>query len=146
MYNNQSTHHQPNYNLWTWIVALLLALILLWMLLTGHGPSNACCGLAAESASPTTQTLPALPAVNNDAFSFNASSDSFTSTGDGTNVAWLAQSDALKSILSGEDLRLQGDDKNVVLSGSVANDAIKQQKAADAQAFFGPSVDRKSVV
>lgn len=139
MHNNQSTHHQPSYNLWTWIVALLLALILLWMLLTGRGPSGACCGLATGTAVLATETIPATPAAINNSFSFSASGNDFSSSGVGTNISWLAQADALKAMLS-NDLYAQGDDKNVVLSGTVNNDTIKQQKGADAQAFFGPDV------
>lgn len=138
MHNNQYTHHQPSYNLWTWIVALLLALVLLWMLLTGRGPSSACCGLATGTAVPATETIPA-PSVSINSFSFSASGNDFSSSGVGTNIAWLAQADALKAMLS-NDLYAQGDDKNVVLSGTVDSDAIKQQKGVDAQAFFGPDV------
>ncbi len=136
--NHQSTHHQPSYNLWTWVVAILLALVLLWMLLTGRGPSNACCGHTAETAPVA---MPAEPISNtNAAFSFNAGSDGFSSSGDGSKVAWLPQSAALSGILGSDGLSLQGDDKNVVLTGTVASDAIKQRKGADLQAFFGPDV------
>lgn len=52
MYNEQSKHNnQSSYSRWTWIVALLLALALLWMLFTGHGPSNTCCVAPVEAAS-----------------------------------------------------------------------------------------------
>lgn len=139
--NHSTMHHQPTYNFWTWVVAILLALILLWMLLTGRGPSSACCGTQAEVASQTAAPAP-IPAepVANEAFSFNATSSSFNSTGDGSNVAWLAQATSLNAILSGADLSLKGDDEAVVLSGTVATEAIKQQKGADLQAFFGPNV------
>ena len=32
--NQPSVQHHSTYTLWTWVVAILLALILLWMLLT----------------------------------------------------------------------------------------------------------------
>lgn len=134
--HHSSGHHQPSYNFWTWVVAIILALILLWMLLTGRGPSNACCGNSAETAPIASSAEP----MANTAFSFNATGDNFNSAGDGSNVAWLPQATALGGILGAEGLSLQGDDKTVVLTGTVASEAIKQQKAADLQAFLGPDV------
>ena len=134
--HHSSGHHQPSYNFWTWVVAIILALILLWMLLTGRGPSNTCCGNSAETAPVVTSAEP----MANKAFSFNATGNNFNSAGDGSNVAWLPQATALGGILGAEGLSLQGDDKTVVLTGTVATEAIKQQKAADLQAFLGPNV------
>ena len=147
MHNNQSS-----YNRWSWIVALILALILLWMLLTGRGPSNVCCGMPAETVAPVAEIMPVEPDTTLDTstevFSFTANNNDFTSTGDGANVVWLSKSDGLKALLSGEDLRAQGDDKNVTLSGIVDSLAMKQQKGEEAQAFFGPdvTVDNQLVV
>lgn len=147
MHNNQSS-----YNRWSWIVTLILALILLWMLLTGRGPSNACCGMPAETVAPVAEIMPVEPDTTQDTstevFSFTANNNDFTSIGDGANVAWLSKSDGLKALLSGEDLRAQGDDKNVTLSGIVDSLAMKQQKGEEAQAFFGPdiTVDNQLVV
>jgi outer membrane protein OmpA-like peptidoglycan-associated protein len=131
MQNNQSS-----YSRWSWIVALILALILLWMLITGRGPSSACCATPAEVAAPLATIAPAPVA---ETFHFSASSSDLSSSGDSANVAWLAQSDVLKGLLSG-DLKAEGDDKSVVLTGIVDTDATKQQKGTDAQAFFGPNV------
>ena len=132
--HDSSDHHR--YSLWTWVVAILLALILLWMLLTGRGPSGACCVNAAETAPVAIPTEP----IANKAFSFSAVGETFSSAGDGSNVAWLPQAEALGGILGSWDLNLQGDDKAVVLTGTVTSEAIKQQKAADLQAFLGPNV------
>jgi outer membrane protein OmpA-like peptidoglycan-associated protein len=141
MQNNQSS-----YSRWSWIIALLLGLILLWMLMTGRGPSSACCtpaaepALATEAITPAAEPIVEATATTGEAFHFVASGSDFTSTGDGSNIAWLAQADALKSIVNIGDVKAEGDDKNVVLSGLVDSEAIKQQKGADAQAFFGPEV------
>ena len=132
--HDSSDHHR--YSLWTWVVAILLALILLWMLLTGRGPSGACCVNAAETAPVAIPTEP----IANKVFSFSAVGENFSSAGDGSNVAWLLQAEALGGILGSWDLNLQGDDKAVVLTGTVKSEAIKQQKAADLQAFLGPNV------
>jgi outer membrane protein OmpA-like peptidoglycan-associated protein len=134
MHNNQSS-----YNRWSWIVALILALILLLMLLTGRGPSTACCGASGEAAAPVEAAMPIAPAA--EAFGFSATANDFTSNGDSANVGWFGQSDALKALLAGGDaLQAQGSDKDVVLRGTVDTEAIRAQKGVDAQAFFGSGV------
>jgi cytochrome c oxidase subunit 2 len=131
-------NHQSSYKRWSWIVALILALILLWMLLTGRGPSSACCEAPIEAAAPVEAIT---PAATPEAFGFTASADEFSSNGDGANVSWFSQADGLKALLAGGDaLQIQGDDKAVVLRGTVDTDAIRQQKGADVQAFFGAAV------
>lgn len=136
MHNNQSS-----YSRWCWIVALILALILLLMLLTGRGPSSACCGTADEVAAPVEGAMPIESATVTEAFGFSATANDFTSNGDSANVGWFSQSDALKALLAGGDaLQAQGDDKDVVLRGTVDTEAIREQKGVDAQAFFGTNV------
>lgn len=135
MHNNQSS-----YSFWTWIVALVLALIILFALLTGRGSSGACCGAAADdsaiSAAVPAATTPISPAP--EPFSFSASGSEFASSGDGASVPWLSNADALKGILAGgEGMSVQGDGNNVVLTGNVDTEASKQQKGVDIQAFFG---------
>lgn len=150
MINNPLSVHsnQASYSRWSWIIALLLALLLLWMLFTGRGPSSACCG--AVAVAPVAAVVPdTVPAAVDEAFSFVATGTEFTSNGNNANVAWLTNKDALVAILAtGEDLRAQGDNKNVVLSGIVDTDVIKEQKGLDAQAFFGSAiaVDNQLVV
>jgi outer membrane protein OmpA-like peptidoglycan-associated protein len=148
---------QSSYSFWTWIVALVLALILLLILLTGRGPTGACCGAGADGMpvvgadgvdSSATDITPIAPAA--EGFSFSASGSEFTSSGDGAGMPWLSNADALKGILAsgGEEMNVQGDGKNVVLSGIVDTDASKQQKGADVQAFFGAdtTVDNQLLV
>lgn len=127
--------NQSSYNRWSWIVALILALILLWMLLTGRGPSSDCCAVPAAVAPVEAVT----PSVLTEACSFSASNTDFTSNDACAGLAWLSKSDELKSYLAG-DLRAEGDDKSVVLTGSVGSEDIKMQKGQEAQAFFGPDV------
>lgn len=135
MHNDQSS-----YSLWSWIVALFLAIILLWMLLTGHGPNSSCCSASTDATS--SEAAPEVePSVVAPAFGFTASAIDFASNGDGTNVSWLSNSDALKALLvSGDNLQAQGDDKEVVLRGTVSSDETKQKIGADAQGFFGANV------
>ncbi len=128
-------NNQSSYNRWSWIVALILALILLWMLLTGRGPSSDCCATPVAVA-PVEEVM---PAVVTEACSFSASNTDFTSNEACANLAWLTKSDELKSYLAG-DLRADGDERNVVLTGSVDSEDIKMQKGQAAQTFFGPDV------
>ena len=126
MHNSQSS-----YNRWTWIVALLLALTLLWMLFTGRGPSSACCVAPAMPA----------PAPVAESFGFKASCKEFSNTGDAKAYAWVANSESLKTLLcGGEELNASGDGKSVVFTGVVDSEATKIKTGEDAQAFFGASV------
>jgi outer membrane protein OmpA-like peptidoglycan-associated protein len=59
-----SSYKRENYHAWTWGIAALLALALLWMWLTGRGPSANCCGapaaaVAAAPAAPMPAPSPA---------------------------------------------------------------------------------------
>jgi outer membrane protein OmpA-like peptidoglycan-associated protein len=147
MHNNQSMHY-PNYTRWSWIVALILAIVLLWMLFTGHGPNTSCCATPTEPI--TSETAPIEePSAVTQLFGFTATANDFTSDGDSANVSWFDNSDALKALLvGGEDLQAQGDDKEVVLRGSVSSEETKQKIQSDAQAFFGAStaVDNQILV
>lgn len=129
-------NNQSSYNRWSWIVALILALILLWMLLTGRGPSSDCCATPAAVA-PVEEVMPA--SIVTEACKFSASNSDFTSNEACANLAWLTKSSELKAFLAG-DLRADGDDKNVVLTGSVDSEDIKTQKGQEVQTFFGPDV------
>lgn len=58
-------YRRENYNAWTWGIAALIALALLWLWLTGRGPSESCCTApAAAIASPAAPAtvMPAAPA------------------------------------------------------------------------------------
>jgi outer membrane protein OmpA-like peptidoglycan-associated protein len=135
MHNDQSS-----YSRWSWIVALILAIILLWMLLTGHGPNTSCCAPASESTAA--EVVPATDSsVITAKFGFTASAADFTSDGDSANVSWFSNADALKALLvGGDDIQAQGDDKEVVLRGTVSTEETKQKIGNDAQAFFGTAV------
>lgn len=127
--------NQSSYNRWSLTVALILALILLWMLLTGRGPSSDCCAAPATVA-PIEE---AMPAAVTEACQFSATSSELTSNEACANLAWLAKSDELKSYLAG-DLSVNGDDKSVQLNGTVDSEDIKMQRGQQLQAFFGPDV------
>lgn len=145
MQTNNFAQDQASYHRWTWIVALILAFILLWMLLTGSGPTSACCNI--PDSTPVEAAIPIADQADlsietpvDDSFSFTATQNEVTSTGDASKITWLAESDKLKLLLSGEDLRAQGDDKRVLLSGIVDSEVIKLKKGVDAQVLFGSAV------
>lgn len=127
--------NQSGYDRWTWIVALILLLILSWMLLTGRGPTQACCtDGSANTISETNITA-------DEPFHFEVTASTFSNQGDGSKVSWFAEADSLKTWLEeGTDWQLAGDDKTVTLTGSVASDTIKQAKTAELQHFFGDQV------
>lgn len=134
MQNNQSSYAR-----WSWIIAIILALILLWMLLTGKGPSNSCCG-ASESAAPAAEIMPEEESMVTEAFSFSATEDNFTSTGDASEITWAGVDiGGLKALLTG-NIKAEGDNSLVVLTGEVESEVLKQEKGLNAQAFFGPDV------
>jgi outer membrane protein OmpA-like peptidoglycan-associated protein len=130
------SNHNSSYNFWTWFVAILLALILLWALLTGRG-TGTCCSVPV--AAPIEEAMPAAPAVVTETCAFSATASEFTANDACANLAWVSKSDELKSYLVG-DLRAEGNDKSVVLTGTVDTEDIKTQKGQETQTFFGPDV------
>ncbi len=126
MRNDQSSIHR-----WTWIIALLLAALLLWMWLTGHGPSNTCCGQANTASA----------AATNEPFRFTATHGEVNTSGDTSHADWVAQADDLRALLNrGEDLWLEGNDKTATLTGFVESEATKNKIAQEIQAFLGNGI------
>lgn len=154
-------NNQSSYNFWTWLVAILLALILLWMLMTGRGPSAACCGApsapVAETAvvSEVDDVMPTESAVTpvEAAFSFNASCEEITHMGEASGIEWFSRTDDLKSTLcstagGASNITASGSANAITLTGTVDDEATKMQIAQDAQAFFGAdtTIDNQIVV
>lgn len=130
---------QSQYARWTWIVALLLALMLLWMLLAGKESSESCCQKAEQSVVTEAEVTPTLEPTVTEAFSFSATEFEYISNGVATEISWVNDIDALKAMLS-DGIIAEGDDVSVTLTGEVSSEEAKQQKGVDAQAFFGPDV------
>jgi OmpA-OmpF porin, OOP family len=42
----------PRYSRWTWIIAILALIVLIWMWMTGRGPSASCCNAAPVAMAP----------------------------------------------------------------------------------------------
>lgn len=114
--------YSSSYSFWTWFIAALAIIAMLWSWHHDKWPNTACCGAATP-------------------FSFVAGSNSdFESTGD-SNIGWLTNIPALEDWLSnGSDWRVEGDANNVTLTGTVDSEAIKAEKGQQAQGFFGANV------
>jgi outer membrane protein OmpA-like peptidoglycan-associated protein len=56
---SQTSDGNEKYNAWTWGIAALLALALLWLWINGKGLSSNCCGAGAVAAAPTLAPAPA---------------------------------------------------------------------------------------
>lgn len=127
MRNDQSSIHR-----WTWVIALLLSALLLWMWLTGRGPSNTCCS-QAESATSAPVTM--------EPFLFTATDEKVNTSGDTSRISWLEQADSLRAILDGgEDLWLEGNEKTARLTGFVESESMKSKIAEDIQTFLGSGI------
>ncbi len=135
MHNDQSS-----YSRWSWIVAVFLTIILLWMLFTDHGPNTSCCLPASESSAA--EVVPATDSsFIKSKFGFTASATDFASDGESANVSWVSNAEALKALLvGGDDIQAQGDDKEVVLRGTVSTEETRQKIGTESQAFFGSNV------
>jgi outer membrane protein OmpA-like peptidoglycan-associated protein len=107
------------------------------MLINGRGPNIGCCKPIAKPISAKVDINPSSKAVE-EIFHFSSTSSVFAKTGN-TSADWLYKIESLKAILDGE-LRVEGDESNIVLTGAVGSEATKQQKGSDVQAFFGPNV------
>ena len=146
----------PRYSRWTWIIALLLAVLLLWVWFAGSGPgsSAACCGAPAASTS-------AAPAVSTSSSATVAEPATVVTLWDGNKVSLegVVGSDAIKKTLADAAVAKYGADNvvdklavNVKASGPLAvtllgnapSDAVKAARAEEAKAIYtGASIDNQ---
>lgn len=133
--------NESDYQFWTWIIALLLSIILLIMLFTGHGPNTTCCSTVEDSSTMSNTATDTLTVAAATEFGFSASATDFSHTGDGSQLSWFNNVSALKTLLaSGNGLQADGNGKRVTLTGSVETIAVKTKVGEDAQQFFGSEV------
>jgi outer membrane protein OmpA-like peptidoglycan-associated protein len=55
-------YRRENYNAWTWGIAALIALALLWLWITGRGPSSHCCDASVVASAPAAAPAAIVPA------------------------------------------------------------------------------------
>lgn len=150
----------PRYSRWTWIIAILALLALLWMWMTGRGPSAACCGApsvattipAAAPAPVATVVAPVLAALEHKAI---------WEGGKLTVEGVVADEATKKSMLDAAvakygaanvvdkltvDASAKGRPLKLALIGDVANDAIKAQRGAEAQAMYANATIENQLV
>ncbi len=129
-------NHSSSYSFWTWFIAALALIALLWAWHHNHWPNTGCCD--GSSASTPVEATPVATAP----FSFTAGShEDFESDGDNTNISWFGNIPGLEDWLSqGNDWHLAGDAKHVTLTGTVDSEATKAAKGQEAQDFFGSNV------
>ena len=155
------TQDWPRYTRWTCIIAILLALALLWMWFSGKGPhtANSCCGTstaaaAAPSAAPITGAASAPAALPPSPAPAPTASLKHTATWQDnkltlqgvvpdavTRQALVAQASSKYGAENVIDkLTVDGSAAKaavvVTLAGTVATDATKAARSEDAKAFY----------
>ena len=127
----RSAGDPESYSFWTWLLAICLAIYLIWMWQHGRGPHDvaACC--AGKEVAATTE-----------AFQFSASAiEGYHATGDASAIAWVTKSQALLDWLKkGGDWKVAGDAQTITLTGTVDSEETKKIKGDEAHAFFGSEV------
>lgn len=143
---SDTTYHQAShktdvdrpssYSFWTWFIAALLAIALLWLWHHDRWPQTACCD--GSSAAAPVEAVP----VSTAPFSFTAgSTEDFESDGDHDSIGWFSHIPKLEAWLSkGSDWKLSGDAEQVTLKGTVDSEAAKTAAGEEAQDFFGSDV------
>ncbi len=135
--SKQPHDNRPSsYTFWTWFIAALLAIALLWLWHHDRWPNTACCNGSTATAPVEAASVVATP------FSFTAGSHAdFESDGDHGNISWFNHIPNLESWLNkASDWKLSGDANHVTLTGTVDSEAAKIAAGQEAQAFFGPNV------
>ena len=150
----------PRYTRWTWIIAILALLALLWMWMSGRGPNaSGCCGapsaaVVAPAAAAATAAAVAVPATSVMAQAVTASWSGGKLTLEGvvgSEATKKAMLDAAIAIYGAGnvidkltvDAAAQGDVK-ITLTGEVDSDAVKAARGAEVQAFYpGATVDNQ---
>ncbi len=150
----------PRYTRWTWIIALLATIALLWMWMSGRGPNAAgCCGAPSAAV-----VAPAAAAATAAAVAAPAMAQAVKAIWDGGKITLegMVGSEATKKAMldaaiakygAGNvvdkltvDAAAKGDVK-ITLSGEVATDDIKGARGTEAQAFYpGATIDNQLTV
>lgn len=152
----------PRYSRWTWIIALLALIVLVWMWMSGRGPNSGnCCGASvaavvapAAAVAATAATVVAAPAM----------AQVVKGTWDGNKITLegVVGSEATKKAMIDAAIAKYGGgnvidkltvnsaakgDVTITLTGEVARDAVKATRGTEAQAFYpGAKIDNQLTV
>jgi OmpA-OmpF porin, OOP family len=139
----------PRYSRWTWIIALLALIALIWMWMSGRGPNSGnCCGAPVAAV-----VAPAVAAATAAVVAAPAMTQAVKATWDGGKITLegVVGSEATKKAMldaafakygAGNvidkltvDAAAKGDLK-ITLLGEVASEAVKATRGTEAQAFY----------
>ena len=148
----------PRYSRWTWIIALLALLALVWMWMSGRGPNSGnCCGAPAAA-------VVAAPAAAAAVAAAPAMAQTVTAMWDGSKITLegVVGSEATKKAMLEAAIAKYGagnvidkltvntaakGDLKIILIGEVASDAVKTTRGTEAQAFYpGAAIDNQLTV
>jgi OmpA-OmpF porin, OOP family len=151
----------PRYSRWTWIIAILAILALLWLWMSGRGPnSGGCCGApvaAVVAPAAAVAAVAAAPAVAVMAQAVKATWDGKKITLEGVVGSEATKKAMLDAAIAKYgagnvidkltvDAAAKGDVK-ITLSGEVDSDAVKAARGTEAQAFYpGATIDNQLTV
>jgi OmpA-OmpF porin, OOP family len=153
----------PRYSRWTWIIALLALLALLWLWMSGRGPNAAgCCGAPAASVATAPAAAAGVAAAAGAvAATAPAVAQVVKAVWDGGKITLegVVGSDATKKAMLDAAMAKYGaanvidkltvdsaanGDVKITLSGEVDSDAVKAARGTEAQAFYtGATIDNQ---
>ena len=150
----------PRYSRWTWIIALLALLALLWMWMSGRGPNSGnCCGAPVAAV-----VAPAVAVATAAAVAAPVMVQAVKASWDGSKITLegVVGSEATKKAMLDAAIAKYGagnvidkltvnaaakGDVTITLVGDVASEAIKSARGAEAQAFYpGAKIDNQLTV
>jgi len=152
----------PRYTRWTWILALLALLALIWMWMNGKGPSDACCAAPnASNAASTAASTAATSAAAVTAAATSTAAPAAMATDLEHKAVWDGNKLTLEGVVADEvtkkaildaakakygannvidkltvDAAAKGRGIKVTLTGDVDSEAVKAAKGAEAQALY----------
>ena len=151
----------PRYSRWTWIIALLALIALLWMWMSGRGPNSGnCCGAPVTAVVAPAAAVAASAAV----VAAPALAQAVKATWDGSKITLegVVGSEATKKAMLDAAIAKYGagnvidkltvnsaakGDVTITLTGEVASDAVKATRGTEAQAFYpGAKIDNQLTV
>jgi OmpA-OmpF porin, OOP family len=146
------------YSRWTWIIALLALIALIWLWMSGRGPNSGnCCGAPAA-------VVVAAPAAAAVVAAAPAMAQAVTALWDGSKITLegVVGSEATKKAMLDAAIAKYGagnvidkltvnaaakGDLKITLTGEVASDAVKATRGTEAQAFYpGATIDNQLTV
>ena len=139
----------PRYSRWTWALAIITAIVLIWMWMTGYGPAvnGGCCTAPVAAATPAATAAAVAPVVtpsvrvmNKAVWDGNKVTFEGTVPSESARQMTIAAASARYGAVNVVD-KLTTDANaigpvTVVLVGTVASEAVKAARADEAAAYY----------